>query len=245
MGVSAQKKQKTWGFHWHANRRDLSWRMIAAVTKKLEINVRPILTRSLIAAATLLVCSLSVAQQRIQPIPAAQYDAEQKKAAEEFLAARKGPVFGPFEVMMPSPGMMSAARNMGDYLRFASAIGNTLSEMVILITAREWTQDYEWFVHQPIAVKMGIPVAMTDAIRDGRRPTGMSADQETVYDFVIELLRNHRVADATYQRAQARFGDKGVVDIAGIAGYYSLLAMEMNTARYEGGDPSKKLPRFP
>ncbi|GAC1344967.1 MAG: hypothetical protein NVSMB18_23680 [Acetobacteraceae bacterium] len=91
------------------------------------------------------------AQERLPTIPPAQYSPEQKKAAEDFLAARKTPVFGPFEPLMYSPEVMSQARAMGDYLRYKSGIGTTLSELVILVTAREWTQDYEWYVHAPIA----------------------------------------------------------------------------------------------
>ena len=87
------------------------------------------------------------AEERLPTIPPAQYSAEQKQAAADFEAARKVPVFGPFEPLMYSPAVMSQARAMGDYLRYKSAIGNTLSELAILLTAREWTQDYEWSVH--------------------------------------------------------------------------------------------------
>jgi 4-carboxymuconolactone decarboxylase len=130
-----------------------------------------------------------LAQQRLPTIPPDQYTAEQKKAADEFLVARKVPVFGPFELMMHSPEVMNMARAMGDYLRYHSAIGNTLSELVVLITAREWSQDYEWYVHYPIALKAGVAKDIADAIADGRRPTGMSADEEIVYDFTTELQK--------------------------------------------------------
>src|SRR5437667_1282289 len=111
---------------------------------------------------------------------------------------------------MRSPELMNAARAMGDHLRFKSAIGNTLSELVILITAREWSQDYEWHVHYPIALKAGIAKGLADAIGDSRRPGGMSADEEIVYDFTIELLKNKRISDATFDRADQRFGKRGV-----------------------------------
>src|SRR5215212_1706059 len=133
-------------------------------------------------AGIILASGPALAQQRLPTIPPEQYTAEQKKAAEEFLAARKVPVFGPFEPMMHSPEVMSQARAMGDYLRYKSGIGTTLSELVILVTAREWTQDYEWYVHAPIAAKAGIKPEIIEAIRDGRRPTGMSEDEEIVYD---------------------------------------------------------------
>ena len=84
-------------------------------------------------------------------------------------------------------------------LRYNSAIGNTLSELAILITAREWTQDYEWYVHYPIALKAGIKKDIADAIADGRRPTGMSENETIIYDFSTELHRNKQVSDATYE----------------------------------------------
>jgi len=184
------------------------------------------------------------AQQRLPTIPPEQYTPDQKKAADEFLAARKAPVFGPFEPMMHSPEVMSMARSMGDYLRYHSAIGNTLSELVILFTAREWSQDYEWYVHYPIALKAGVGKDVADAIADGRRPATMSPDEEIVYDFTTELLKNKRVSDATFDRAERRFGKKGVVDMAGIGGYYTFLAMQLNMARYQfSGEP--RLSRFP
>lgn len=185
------------------------------------------------------------AQERLPIIPPQQYNEEQKVAAEEFLEARNVPVFGPFEPLMHSPDVMNQARSMGDYLRYKSALGNTLSELVILITAREWTQDYEWFVHYPIALKAGIDADIADAIAEGRRPNNMSDDQEIVYNFSMELHRNKRVSDQTYQRAQERFGNKGVVDLTGINAYYTLLAMQMNVAQYQVPEDAQKLPRFP
>jgi 4-carboxymuconolactone decarboxylase len=188
---------------------------------------------------------VALAQGRLPTIPPDKYSDEQKKAAEEFQAARKVPVFGPFNPLMYSPQVMNHARAMGDYLRYNSAIGNTLSELVILITAREWNQDYEWHVHHAIALKVGIKPEIVDAIADGRRPTGMGEDEEIVYDFLSELHKNKRVSDRSFERAEKRFGKKGVVDLTAINGYYTLLAMEMNVARYEAPKDGKKLPRFP
>ena len=185
------------------------------------------------------------AQGRLPVIPPEEYNQEQKEAAAEFMEARGRSVFGPFEPLMHSPAVMSRARSFGDYLRYNSAIGNTLSELAILVTAREWTQDYEWYVHYPIALKAGINKDIADAIAEGRRPAGMSEDEEIVYEFSVELHRNKSVSDATYQRAQKRFGNKGVVDLTGINGYYSFLAMQMNMAEYPVPADAKKLPRLP
>lgn len=185
------------------------------------------------------------AEDRLPTIAPAQYNDEQKQAAAEFLTARKVPVFGPFEPLMHSPQVMSQARSMGDYLRYKSALGNTLSELVILVTAREWTQDYEWYVHHPIALKAGIKPEVADAIAEGRRPAGMSEDEEIVYDYTTELARTKQVSNKTFERAKARFGAKGVVDLTGIAGYYTLLAMQLNAAQYQIPKDGKKLPRLP
>jgi 4-carboxymuconolactone decarboxylase len=185
------------------------------------------------------------AAERLPTIAPENYSEEQKKAADEFMAARNVPVFGPFEPLMHSPQVMNQARSMGDYLRYKSALGNTLSELVILITARAWTQDYEWYVHYPIALKAGISTETADAIADGRRPSKMSDDEEIVYDFSTELHRNKRVSEYTYERAQKRFGNKGVVDLTGINAYYTLLAMQMNVAQYQVPDGAKKLVRIP
>jgi 4-carboxymuconolactone decarboxylase len=196
-------------------------------------------------ALALVLAFAARAEERLPTIPPAKYTDEQKKAAAEFEAARKVPPFGPFEPLMHSPQVMNQARAMGDYLRYHSAIGNTLSELVILVTAREWSQDYEWYVHYPIALKVGIRKEICDAIADGRRPTGMTEDEEIVYDFSIELHRNRRVSDITFARAEKRFGKRGVVDLTGINAYYVLLAMQMNVARYAPPNEAKTLPRFP
>jgi 4-carboxymuconolactone decarboxylase len=197
------------------------------------------------SALAFLLSATAHAADRLPTIPPAKYTEEQKKAADEFVASRKVPVFGPFEPLMHSPQVMSQARAMGDYLRYNSAIGNTLSELVILITAREWSQDFEWHVHYPIALKAGIKLEIANAIGDGRRPTGMSDDEEIVYDFSTELHKNKRVSDRTFERAEKRFGSKAVVDLTGINAYYTLLAMQMNVAQYQAPKDAKKLVRFP
>src|SRR3984885_5286597 len=201
--------------------------------------------RMAIAFLLTIVVVAAGAEERLPTIPPARYSEEQKQAAADFEAVRKVPVFGPFEPMMYSPQVMSQARAMGDYLRYKSAIGNTLSELAILMTAREWSQDYEWFVHYPIALKAGIRQEITDAIAEGRRPTAMSPDEETVYEYSMELLKNKQVSNATFERAKSRFATRGVVDLTGIVGYYTFLGMQLNAAQYPVPKDAKKLPRMP
>lgn len=200
--------------------------------------------RMAIACLFTLTAVVARAQERLPTIPPPQYTEEQKQAAAEFEAARKVPVFGPFEPLMHSPQLMTRTRALGDHLRFKSAIGNTLSELTILITAREWTQDYEWTVHYPIALKAGIRLEIADAIAVGRRPTTMSADEEAVFDYASELLKNKQVSDAAFERAKSRFGTKGVIDLTGIVGYYTFLAMQLNVAQFPIPVDGTKLPRM-
>ncbi len=195
--------------------------------------------------ASSMLASIAYAEERLPTIPPSQYTPDQKKAADDFEAARKAPVFGPFEPLMHSPQVMTLARSMGDYLRYQSSIGNTLSELVILVTAREWTQDFEFTFHRPIAVKAGIRADIADAIADGRRPAGMNADETMIYDFATELMHNRRVSDTTFDRVKARFGTKGVVDATGIVGYYTFLAMQLNVAQYRNPNDPSRLPRLP
>jgi 4-carboxymuconolactone decarboxylase len=201
--------------------------------------------KTLTIAIALLFNTAAHAVERLPTIAPENYTEEQKKAADEFMAVRKVPVFGPFEPLMYSPQVMSLARANGDYLHYNSALGNTLSELVILITAREWSQDYEWYVHHPIALKAGIRPEIAAAIADGRRPVAMTSDEDIVYDFSTELHKNKRVSDATFERAVKRFGQKGVVDLTGINAYYTLLAMQLNVAQYRGPKDMKKLARLP
>lgn len=172
------------------------------------------------------------AADRLPTIPPSQYSEEQKQAAADFQVARKVPVFGPFEPLMYSPQVMSTARAMGDYLRFKSALGNSLSELAILMTAHEWQADYEWSLHYPLALAAGIGKDVADDIARGRRPAAMNPDEEIVFNFTSELLHTKHVSDATFERAKLRLGLKGVVDMTGIVGYYTLLAMQLNVARY-------------
>jgi 4-carboxymuconolactone decarboxylase len=126
---------------------------------------------------------------------------------------------------------MLRAKAMGDYLRYKSVLPPQLNEFAILITARHWTQEYEWALHQPIAVKAGLKMEITQALAEGRRPQGMSADEEMIYEFSTELHQNQSVSDATYARVQVKFGEQGIIDLIGVNGYYTFLAMVLNATR--------------
>jgi 4-carboxymuconolactone decarboxylase len=171
------------------------------------------------------------AQDRMPPIPADKLTDAQRKAIAEFKTARSADVSGPFIPLLRSPEVMTRARAMGDYLRFRSSLPPRLSEFVILITARRWTQQYEWNAHQPLALQGGVKADVVEAIAEGRRPERMRADEEAIYTLIDEIDRNRSVSDATYASAVAVVGEQGVVDTLGLVGYYTTLALVMNTAR--------------
>ncbi|MDO8677540.1 MAG: carboxymuconolactone decarboxylase family protein [Acidobacteriota bacterium] len=174
-------------------------------------------------------------QDRLPPMTEAQLTPAQKQAVADFKTARGVEISGPFYPLLRSPELMTRARAMGDYLRYKSALPPRLSELVILITAREWTQQYEWNAHYQIALKAGVSPEVANAIAEGRRPAAMSDEETILYDFCQELHRNKNVSDATYARAVAKFGEQAVVDTIGITGYYTMLAMVLNTSRTPAG----------
>jgi 4-carboxymuconolactone decarboxylase len=183
---------------------------------------------------------------RMAKIDPEKMTAEQKAAAAELAAGPRGEVRGPFNVMLRSPGLMSPLQKVGEYLRFKCEVDRKLAELATLIAARQWTQNYEWSAHHPLALKAGLKAEIADAIAEGRRPRGMAEDEEIVYDVLTELFNNKSVSDHTYDRAVAKFGERNVVDIVAIGGYYALLGMLMNVARTqlpEGKEPG--MPHFP
>jgi 4-carboxymuconolactone decarboxylase len=188
-------------------------------------------TAAALSGVMLLVASFASAQDRMPPIPPETLTEAQRAAVSEFVAARGEAISGPFVPLLRSPEVLSRARGMSDYLRFKSVLPPRLRELVILLTARQWTQQYEWNAHYPLAVKAGLNPAILKAIAEGRRPEAMAQDEQTVYEFCGELQRNQSVSDQTYARMVALWGEQGVIDAVGLAGYYTLIAMVLNTAR--------------
>jgi 4-carboxymuconolactone decarboxylase len=185
------------------------------------------------------------AQERMGPIPTDRLTEQQAKALADFVAARGQPT-GPWIVMLRSPEVMSRARGLSDYLRYQSILPGWLREFVILMTARQWSQSYEWNSHYKLAVDEGLSADIAKAIAEGRRPEGMVEEEAILYDFCMELQRNQSVSDATYARTLDRFGEQGIVETVSLMGYYTMISMVLNTARTPlpaGVQPA--LPPFP
>jgi 4-carboxymuconolactone decarboxylase len=189
-----------------------------------------------------LLASPVAAQDRMPPIPKDKWSPELQKAA-----STRGALVGPWIPLSRSPEVMGLMMDMRTHVAQRSLLSNALTEMAILIAAREWTQQFEWNAHEPLAVKAGLKPEIISAIREGRRPRQMSEQEEAIYDLCSELHRSRSVSDATYERAvKVLGGEDKVVEVVVLEGYYALLAMVMNTARTpipEGRTPP--LPLFP
>jgi len=168
---------------------------------------------------------------RMPPIPADKWTDAQKKAAEEITSGPRKELVGPFIPLLRSPEFMSRLQRVGEYLRFNTKLGSNISEFIILLIARQWTQQFEWYSHESLALKAGIKPETIKAIADVRRPAELTPDEEMIYDFVTELRLRQSVSDPVYAKIVSRFGEQGVIDITGLCGYYTLLGMLMNTAR--------------
>jgi 4-carboxymuconolactone decarboxylase len=197
--------------------------------------------RGLLGALVLAGAALgSRAQERLPPIPSGELSEEQTQALADFTAARGQPT-GPWIALLRSPELMKRTRGLSDYLRFESIVPGWLREFVILMTARHWGQNYEWNAHYPIAIDEGLSPDIARAIAEGRRPEGMVAEEEILYELVLELQRNHSLSDDTYERAVERFGEQGVIEVVSLMGYYTMISMILNTSRAplpEGATPA-------
>ena len=185
----------------------------------------------MLAVASLAPARQADAQDRLPPVPAERMTAAQRAAVADFTAARSVDISGPFIPLLRSPELMNRARALGDYLRYKSSLPPRLSEFVILLTARRWTQQYEWNAHQAAALQGGLRADIVAAVAEGRRPERLADDEDAVYALWDELQTRQSVSDATYARAVAKLGEQGVIDALGITGYYTMLAMVLNTAR--------------
>ena len=198
-----------------------------------------------ITALLLLLPAAGLAQYRMPPIPADKLTPEQKKALDLVARPPRPPVgtTGPFIPLLRSPELMNRLQETGAYLRFQSSLPQKLVNMIALLVARQYTQQYEWDGNYPLSIKNGLSPAIADAIGDGRRPASMDADEEMLYNFVTELLQNKSVSDPSYERMIAKFGEKGAVEAAATVGYYSTLAGIMNMAR-SPRQPDSKTPKL-
>ena len=137
---------------------------------------------------------------------------------------------GPFNAWLRSPELGDRLQKMGEYVRFNTSLPLRLNELAILITARHWSSQFEWYAHLQFALKAGLAPKIAADIAQNKRPKNMKSDEAAVYDFCTQLHRKKKVSDAAYRRAVALFGEKGVMDLIGVSGYYTAVSMTLNVA---------------
>jgi 4-carboxymuconolactone decarboxylase len=162
---------------------------------------------------------------RMPDIVYAELNADQRRVHDAITAGPRGQVQGPLRVWMQSAQLADRAQALGAFCRFGTSLPPRLSELAILVTGAHWRAGFEWFAHAPIAIKAGIDPVAVEAIRIGKPPNLAKADEAAVYAFAHELLTTREVSEPTYGRAFAQLGQKGVVELVGILGYYGLISM--------------------
>jgi 4-carboxymuconolactone decarboxylase len=198
--------------------------------------------RLAIALALIVVVSSAEAGDRFPILSPGQMSPEQTKLMQALLAGPRGGgdvspdavnrmlQRGPFNAWLRSPELGERLQKVGEYIRFNTSLPLRLNEFAILITARHWTSQYEWYAHLPLALKAGLDPSIADQLALNKRPTGMKEDESAVYDFCTQLHSTKKVSDAAYKRAVALFGEKGVMDLIGVSGYYTAVSMTLNVA---------------
>ena len=181
------------------------------------------------AAITSLFSLAAYADERFSELRLDQLTPEQQQMAVHLKTPPRNSALngGPFNAYARSPGLGLLLLQVSDYVRFNSSLPPRLSEFAIMIAARQWSQPYEWRAHYPLAIKGGLDRQILVDLGAGSRPQGMKEDEVALYDFCTELYRDKNVDDATFKAALAKFGERGIMDLIGIIGYYDIASMAL------------------
>src|SRR5215510_4617929 len=183
-------------------------------------------------------------QARFPQLTIDRLEERQRSLAEQILQVSSIGIAGPYNPMLRSPVLGQRMFDLLRYLRWDTSLPLRLNEFAILIVARHWRSQVEWFAHAPLAEKAGLSPALIAELKANRRPSHMADDEAAVYDFVTELLTTRDVADATFARAKQVLGEQQVVDLTAVAGTYITVAMILAMAR-ETVPPGKEPPFAP
>lgn len=170
-------------------------------------------------------------EPRISPPEAGSLDEAQQRVYDAIAAGPRGTVAGPLGVWLRRPELADRAQRLGEYARYQTCLSPHLSELAILVVARYWGAEYEWYIHKKIALEAGVAADVVESIRTRQEPVFDNPDQAVVYEFCAMVLNQHRVGDDLYARALRVLGENGVIDLVGILGYYTLISMTINVFR--------------
>jgi 4-carboxymuconolactone decarboxylase len=202
------------------------------------------LLRISLGTAGVLACARAASDQpdRFPQLKLDDLSGDQRALAERMLKETRSGLRGPWNIMLRSPGMSEGLMSLYNYFRWKTALPHPLMELAILTTAREWSAQFEWFSHYPIAIAAGVPPELLASLRMGKRPENMKPEEAVTHDFTIELCRKHTVSDATFQKAKTLLGEKNVVDLTSVVGTYIAIGALLNvgevktTAAQDGPD---------
>jgi 4-carboxymuconolactone decarboxylase len=182
---------------------------------------------------------------RFAPLKADELSPAQKAWADVIAVPPRNAKWGapPYRAYIRNPELAPRLSALSDYLRWNTTLPPRLSELAILITARQWTAQYEWFAHYPLALKGGLDPKVAGDIAQGKRPDNMKDDEAALYDLAIALYRDKKVSDSVYKAALDKFGERGIMDIIGIIGYYDITSMTLITM--QAGAPNDSVPPLP
>src|ERR1700674_5955812 len=165
------------------------------------------------------------ADKRFPQLTREQLTPEQRPLGEEILKISSVGLGGPYNPMLRSPVMAERLFRLLEYLRFKTSVPRRLNEFAILIQARLWTSQVEWYAHHPLALKAGLSESVAAELKEGKRPSAMKPDEAVVYDFCTELSTTHAVSDDTFRRAKEMLGEQQVIDLIAVSGTYVTVAM--------------------
>jgi 4-carboxymuconolactone decarboxylase len=168
--------------------------------------------------------------ERFPEIPLEKMTPAQRPVADAIMSGPRKGMSGPFNAWLRSPELANRLQKVGEYLRFNTSLDKRVNEMAIIMTAQYWGSQYEWYAHAPLAMKAGLDPKIVAAIGAGRKPENMKEDEAIVWEFTTQLRRDHGVDDAIYQKAVAKFGEQGVMDLVAVNGYYDVVSMTLNVA---------------
>jgi 4-carboxymuconolactone decarboxylase len=167
---------------------------------------------------------------RFPPLDAAAMTPEQREVAAEIAAGPRGEVRGPFIALLHHPALARRLQALGEQLRWGSRLPARLVELAVLVTARRWTCQHEWLMHERLARQAGLEARLIEAIAAGREPQDMGPDEAAVYAFCSDAHATGGVGDAAFDAVRSRFGLEGALELLALSGYYTLMAMVLNTA---------------
>ncbi|MBB5695351.1 carboxymuconolactone decarboxylase family protein [Muricoccus pecuniae] len=163
------------------------------------------------------------------PLPSpAEMSPEQRRVHDAVVSGPRGQMIGPLRAVIHSPDLAARWSALGEFLRYGTCLPRRLNELAIVVTGRRWSSQVEWWVHARAAAEAGIPQAAIDAIHRGAAPAFDEAEDALVYEFARELQLSGGVPRPVYDAVRERWGERGVVELTAVIGYYTMVSMTLN-----------------